>query len=96
MRLVRVVTPQQIRPGSEWLEAVITAGIRGYGGPPHGHPSRWDWGRMASSLALAQQKHDRLYRIVREMTPDQRELLWCDTSPVAEEMRRIASKVGQA
>lgn len=42
--------------GSEWHEAVITAGVRGFGGPPHGHESRWDWGQVAYDLGMAQQR----------------------------------------
>lgn len=42
--------------GSEWYEAVITAGVRGFGGPPHGHSSRWDWGQVAYDLGMAIQR----------------------------------------
>lgn len=52
--------------GSEWCEAVITASLRGLGGPPHGHPSRWDWGMTVKSLALAQMPHGGAFEISRK------------------------------
>lgn len=87
----RLVAPTTVRlpPGAEWHEAVISAGVQGYGGPPHGHESRWDWGVTASTLALAQQRNVRLQGIVRDMTLEQRAELWSDWSEVAAEMRKV-------
>lgn len=78
--------------GASWHEAVIRAGKLGYGGPPHGDPSRRDWGATARSLATAQQTRERQERMVAAMTDEQRAFLWSDSSPMAETLRRIASR----
>lgn len=83
---------QRLPTGAEWHEAVIRAGVQGFGGPPHGHETRWDWGATATSLGIALDRAARLERTYREMTPKQRAQLWGDTSPVAAEMRRVASR----
>jgi len=57
--------------GSEWHEAVITAGVRGFGGPPHGHPSRWDWGQVAYDLGMAIQRASAKFDVRTMMTAKQ-------------------------
>lgn len=76
-------------PGSQHLEAVITAGVRGFGGPPHGHESRWDWSVTLKSLSYAMQRHERLATYAKDMSPAEREAVWADPSPEAEAMRRV-------
>lgn len=87
--LGRNVEPADLKPGSEWLEAVITAGVRGFGGPPHGHESRWDFGWTLKTLDIAMQKHRRLAQYAAEMSPTERDAVWADPSPEAEAMRRV-------
>ena len=82
-------TAVRLPPGAEWYEAVIRSGLAGYGGPPHGDSSRWDWGVTASTLRLATDRHQRMQRIVDDMTPEQRMALWSDGSPIAAQMRKL-------
>lgn len=82
----------QMFDGAAHDYAVICAGTRGEVTTCHGAPDRWDWGVTLVTLAQAQQRHARLERVVAEMTPEQRAALWVDTSPVAAELRRIASR----
>jgi hypothetical protein len=91
-RTLAAPTTVRLPPGAEWLEVVIRAGVAGFGGPPHGDSSRWDWGLTAQSLGVALEKHARLSRILSDMTPDQRAALWSDTSPIAAELRRMARR----
>jgi hypothetical protein len=71
----RGVLESDLRTGSEWHEAVIAAGVRGFGGPPHGSPERWDWGFTAQSLARALQRSEMRARLHAGATPAQRALL---------------------
>lgn len=87
-----VVDLAQLFDGSAHDHAVICAGTRGEVTTRHGAPDRWDWGVTLATLVQAQQRHGRLERVVAEMTPEQRAALWTDTSPVAAELRRIASR----
>lgn len=89
-RSLAAPTSVRLPPGAEWCEAVIRAGMQGFGGPPHGDPRRFDWGVTASTLSVAWQRHERLQRMLDDMTPGQRAALWSETSPLAAELRKLA------
>lgn len=79
------------RPGSEWWELVLHGALinpERWAGPPHGHPTRWDWGFTLRSLDEARQKREHLERIARNLTPEQLAELWQDPSPQAAALRR--------
>lgn len=83
---------ERMRPGSEWHELVVFASLAAperWAGPPHGHPSRWDWGRTLRSMCEAFSRHERLRKFAAGMTPEQRDLVWSDPSPEAAELRRV-------
>lgn len=76
--------------GSEWCELAIHIGTT--------RPERWtrlraeDWdgsGATVRSLAEATQRHERLLKVARNLTPEQRDALWQDTSPEAAALRRV-------
>lgn len=75
--------------GSEWCE------LAGYIGRTR--PERWlslrplDWdgsGATVRSLAEAQQRAERLRKLARNLTPEQRDALWMDPSPEAAALRK--------
>ena len=78
--------------GASWYEAVLTASRRGFGGPPHGHPSRWDWGVTVRSLGTAIARHQHLERVWGNLSAEQRELIWREDSPEALELRRFVAR----
>ena len=91
-RRARVREVLRERTGSEWWELVIHASLavpERWGGPPHGHPSRWDWGWTLLSIAETAQRHEHLQRLARNLTPDQLAELWQDPSDEAAELRRF-------
>lgn len=91
-QLVRAPTALRLRPGSEWWELVIHASLvdpERWAGPPHGHPSRWDWGFTLRSLVESMQRYEHLRRIVANLTPEQHAELWSDTSEQAARLRRV-------
>lgn len=76
--------------GSEWCELAIHIGTT--------RPERWtrlratDWdgsGATVRSLAEATQRHERMVKIARSLTPAQQAALWQDTSPEAAALRRV-------
>lgn len=77
--------------GSEWAHAAIEAGKQGYGGPPHGDASRWDWGLTLRSLDVAFQRHKMLREFVAGMTAEQKDALWSDPSEEAARVRRVVT-----
>lgn len=81
---------KRLPTGSEWLDGVIRAGMQGYGGPPHGDSSRWDWGLTLRTLDVAMQRHKMLCEFVEGMTPEQKDALWSDPSEEAARVRRLA------
>jgi hypothetical protein len=79
-------------PGSQHLEAVITAAVRWpstHAGPPHGHPSRWDWSVTLRSLAEACMRTERLAKHAASMTEAERLEVWGDPSPEAARLRDV-------
>lgn len=91
-QLVRSPAALQLKPGSEWHELVVHASLAAperWGGPQHGHPARWDWGMTGHSLGEELARHDHLLRIVRNLTPEQRDALWSDVSPAAARLREV-------
>lgn len=77
--------------GSEWAELAVHIGTRRPERWPPLRPLRWEGsGAMVRSLAEAQQKHERLVKFARSMTPEQRDALWSDPSPEAAALRRVA------
>lgn len=80
------------REGSEWWELVIRGSLavpERWAGPPHGHPTRWDWGFTVRSMAEAEQRREHLERLARNMTPEQLAELWQDPSEQAAALRRV-------
>lgn len=91
-RRARVREALRERLGSEWWELVLHGALalpERWAGPPHGAPSRWDWGVTLRSLAEAEQRREHLDRLARNMTPEQHAQLWQDPSPRAAELRRF-------
>lgn len=83
-----------VRPGSEWLEALIATGKR-YAVPRlTGGADLWDGTVLVKSLSLAMQRAERLESIVRGLTPAQRDALWTDTSAAGAAMRAAAARLG--
>jgi hypothetical protein len=78
---------QPLRPGSEWYEALVATGVR-YPVPWHGHPSRWEWGMTAYGLGMAQLRGKQIAKVAKELTPDQRAVLWSDTSEAGQALRK--------
>lgn len=76
--------------GAAHHHAVICAGMRGEVATRHGAPDRWDWGVTLSTLGAAQDRHRRLESMLDEMTTDQRAELWAESTPLANELRRVA------
>lgn len=87
----RSISSMLHRPGSEWYELVIRAQLKWpeRSGVPHGHARRWDWGITVRSLFEATQRHERLMRFARGMTPEQYEAAWSDPSPEAAQLRKV-------
>ncbi len=81
--------------GSEWHEAAITAGVRGFGGPAHGHPSRWDWGVTFATLEQAMRCHERMAQLANGLTPAQRDALWTTNDPRAAELRELVAEIAR-
>lgn len=78
-----------LKPGSEWLEALIATGKR-YAVPRlTGGADLWDGVVTIKSLSLAVQRHERLRQIYAEMTPAQRDAVWM-TPDMAEMCRAVA------
>ena len=76
--------------GSEHYEAVVFAGCRGWGGPSHGSPERWDWARVVSSLTEAQdywRRREEVRAMVAVWTVDERAQLYADMSENAKRIR---------
>lgn len=82
-------------PGSQHLELLVQANLRDperWGEPPH-HDPRWfeddPRGIALRTLDAAFQRRLHLERMARNLTPEQRDALWQDTSEQAAALRRV-------
>jgi hypothetical protein len=80
------------KSGSEWLELSVHVALRFPERWTTMTPGNWRWderGITVRSLAEALQHRATVERVARNLTPEQREALWADTSPEAAELRQV-------
>jgi hypothetical protein len=72
---------------------VVEAGKLGITDSHHGDCDRWDWGVTLASLVDAQDRERQADRLVRQMTPLEREGIWLGDGPEQELLRRAARRM---
>lgn len=78
--------------GTKFYLAGLAEGLA-LGATHHGADDLWDWGRTMHSLLAAQDRERQAERIVDDMTPEQRAMLWLDGHPERAVLRRVARRM---